>query len=122
MLTWIANNKLLTLVFGLILVIVVVAVRRSESTKSLADCIAKSGAKFYGTKTCGYCKKQKEMFGDDVAKLPYVECAKVGGGVEDVCRDNKIAGYPTWIFADGSRQQGAISLDVLAAKTKCSLK
>ena len=38
----------------------------------------------------------------------------------EACVLKKIEGYPTWIFADGSRESGKVELSKLAEKTSCS--
>jgi thiol-disulfide isomerase/thioredoxin len=87
-----------------------------------AKCIEKSGAKFYGATWCSHCQDEKKLFGGSAKYLPYVECATPDGlGQADVCRDAKIEGYPTWEFADKSRESGALPLTMLAEKTGCVL-
>ena len=54
-------------------------------------------------------------------KLPYVECQTQDQKQTKVCTDAKIEGYPTWIFADGSRLSGEIDLATLSKKTNCTL-
>jgi thiol-disulfide isomerase/thioredoxin len=83
--------------------------------QALASCLADSGAKFYGAYWCPHCKNQKAMFGDAAESLPYVECTEE----EEVCMQQKIEVYPTWIFADGTRATGEQSLAKLAEKTGC---
>ena len=89
---------------------------------ALAQCIAASSAKFYGAFWCPHCAAQKALFGSSVKLLPYVECSTPNGqGQLPVCNDKQITGYPTWIFADGTRQSGEIPLATLAEKTMCEL-
>lgn len=89
---------------------------------TLAQCIADSGAKFYGAFWCPHCQNQKKMFGDSQKLLPYVECSTPDQqGRTQVCIDNNIESYPTWVFTDGSRLQGEIPLSTLAEKTSCEL-
>jgi len=88
----------------------------------LAQCIKSSGAEFYGTFWCPHCQKQKEEFGSSVKYLPYIECSTPDGQNQtQVCKDKKIEGYPTWIFADQTRLSGEIPLETLAEKTQCVL-
>ncbi len=88
----------------------------------LAQCIKDSGAVFYGAFWCPHCQAQKKMFGSSAKLLPYVECSPLNGqGQLPICTDQKIEGYPTWVFADGSREGGEVSLEKLAEKTSCSL-
>ena len=67
---------------------------------AFAQCIADSGAKFYGAFWCSHCENQKQAFGSAADKLPYVECSAPDGNSQlTVCSDNGITGYPTWVFA-----------------------
>lgn len=62
------------------------------------------------------------MFGASVDKLPYVECSTPDGNAQtQVCIDEKVTGYPTWEFKDGSRLNGTQDLETLAEKTGCEL-
>jgi len=87
-----------------------------------ANCLKEKGAVFYGAFWCPHCQNQKKMFGKSAKLLSYIECSTADGrGQLAVCRDKKIEGYPTWEFADGSREVGEVSLEKLAEKTGCSL-
>lgn len=89
---------------------------------AFARCIANTSTTFYGAFWCPHCKNQKNMFGSSEQYLPYVECSlPSGSGQVQVCIDNKIEGYPTWVFKDGSRLSGEVALDKLAEKTGCAL-
>lgn len=85
------------------------------SAKSLARCLKDKGAKFYGASWCPHCQNQKKMFGDFAKDLPYIECTEK----EKECKDANITGYPTWIFADGKRQSGEVSLAQLKQMSGC---
>lgn len=87
-----------------------------------ARCLKDKGAVFYGAFWCPHCKNQKALFGKSVQYLNYVECSTPdSNGRTQVCKDKKIEGYPTWEFADGSRESGEVSLEKLAEKTSCVL-
>lgn len=89
---------------------------------SFTQCLKDKGAVFYGAFWCPHCQSQKKMFGDSEKLLPYVECSTADGkGQLAVCREKDITGYPTWMFADGSRESGELDLVVLAEKTGCEL-
>ncbi len=90
---------------------------------AFATCLGEKGAKFYGAYWCPHCANQKKLFGKSAKKLPYIECAIPGdsSGITPVCKDAKIEGYPTWVFADDSRATGEQSLESLAEKTGCTL-
>lgn len=91
---------------------------------ALAQCIAKSGATFYGADWCPHCAEQKTKFGTGAQYLPYAECALPSGasGTEaQVCIDHDITQYPTWVLADGTRLIGVQTPQTMAAKTGCAL-
>lgn len=86
------------------------------------QCLKSSGAEFYGAFWCPHCQKQKEIFGSSKQYLPYIECSTPDGqGVNKICKDKEVVGYPTWLFADGTRLSGELSLTTLAGKTLCPL-
>ena len=88
---------------------------------TFAKCINDSGAKFYGAFWCPHCQSQKELFGSSKQYLPYIECSNPDNSQTQICIDNKIEGYPTWIFKDGSELSGEVELATLATKTQCIL-
>jgi thiol-disulfide isomerase/thioredoxin len=87
-----------------------------------ASCISEKGAVFYGAFWCPHCQSQKAAFGRSERFLKYVECSTPDSqGQTKICADKGIKSYPTWEFADGSREYGEISMDILARKTGCIL-
>lgn len=87
---------------------------------SLATCLGEKGAKFYGAFWCPHCNNQKKVFGKSEKLLPYTECSTPDGKAQtQVCIDNQIQSYPTWIFADGTRLTGEQTPQDLAEKTAC---
>lgn len=87
-----------------------------------AQCIAKSGATFYGAHWCPHCAAQKEMFGNSADQLPYVECAEPKSDApRAICTEAKIRSYPTWVLGDGTRLEGTQTLARLADETACNL-
>lgn len=87
-----------------------------------AQCLKDNGAVFYGAFWCPHCQNQKAMFGTSQKLLPYIECSTPDGKSQlAVCQEKKITGYPTWEFADGSKESGEVSLEKLAEKTSCPL-
>lgn len=85
-----------------------------------AQCLKDKGAKLYGTSWCSYCKRQKDMFGSSLKKLSYQECALPGSNaISAICKKDKVNNFPTWTFADGTRETGVVELSVLAEKTGC---
>lgn len=89
---------------------------------TFATCIKDSGAIFYGAFWCPHCQNQKAMFGTSAKLLPYVECSTPDGrGQLPICTDAGVTGYPTWKFANGTRESGEVSLERLSEKTSCPL-
>ncbi|OIO07500.1 hypothetical protein CO115_00880 [Candidatus Falkowbacteria bacterium CG_4_9_14_3_um_filter_36_9] len=118
----IAGAIVIILIAGIIFLAYREQGRPAGELDAFARCIKDSGAKFYGTFWCSHCKSQKEMFGASQKYLPYIECSTPDGqGQNQICKDNKIEGYPTWVFVDGSRQSGEVALEDLATKTGCAL-
>jgi hypothetical protein len=89
---------------------------------AFATCLKDKGVTFYGAFWCPHCRAQKELFGAAVGALPYHECSTPDGNnmLQD-CKDKGITGYPTWIYADGSKDQGEQTLQHLSEKTSCTL-
>jgi len=87
-----------------------------------AQCLTDNGATFYGAFWCPHCAEQKDMFGNSMEFVKYVECSLPSGqGQTDECNEVGIETYPTWEFADGSRLTGVQSFETLAEKTSCEL-
>ncbi|ETB64188.1 TPA: thioredoxin [Candidatus Nomurabacteria bacterium] len=113
---------LLVLIVGAVGVFANMGSKKSGKLDGFAQCLVSSGAKFYGTFWCPHCQSQKKMFGSSAKYLPYIECSTPNGaGQLDVCKENGIEGYPTWVFADGSRLSGELPLQTLSEKTSCPL-
>lgn len=82
--------------------------------EKLAKFMTAQGMVLYGAYWCPHCKEQKEMFGDAVKYIDYVECdAKGENANPDECVAKGISGYPTWIY-QGQKYEGAQSLSELA--------
>jgi len=90
---------------------------------TFAQCLTEKGVKFYGAWWCPHCQNQKKLFGSSFRLINSIECAPPGNTRDQlqVCKDAGIQGYPTWVFADGSRQSGEMTFEALAEKTSCSL-
>ena len=100
----------------------VVSGRTPGKLDEFAKCLNDKDAVFYGAFWCSHCQNQKVMFGKSEKLLPYVECSTPDGkGQLSVCQEKQIEGYPTWTFADGSRESGEVSLKMLSGKTGCVL-
>ncbi len=89
---------------------------------SFAQCLKSKGLEFYGAFWCPHCQNQKALFGNSAKYLPYVECSTPdSNGQLQVCIDKKIQVYPTWVFPDGSKQEGEMTFQELADKSGCEL-
>jgi hypothetical protein len=94
---------------------------------SFASCLVASGAKMYGTWWCPHCKDQKNAFGKSwkvfESEGGYVECSTPDRLQTEICRQEKILGYPTWRFSDEMKTElsGNVPLEKLAEKTGCRL-
>lgn len=86
----------------------------SSYEAQLANYLDETGATMYGAYWCPHCADQKEMFGQAVDLVPYVECAADGENAQpQLCKDKGIQGYPTWEI-NGEFYPGSQSLDTLA--------
>ena len=82
--------------------------------EGLAKALTEKGAVMYGAYWCSHCNNQKEMFGEAVKYIDYVECDPSGPDANpDECKANNIEGYPTWVY-QGEKFSGERSLEKLA--------
>jgi hypothetical protein len=96
--------------------------RHTSRLDAFAKCLTAKQSKMYGAYWCPHCEDQKEKFGSSFEYAPYVECGIKGSkGIEPACTQVGIKRFPTWIFADGTRVEGAHELKFLADTTGCSL-
>ena len=86
-----------------------------------AKCLADKDAVMYGVFWCDHCREQKTAFGDSFKYVKYVECVTTDAPrvLLPECKAQGITHTPTWIFADGTKVEGAQSLATLAEKTGC---
>jgi hypothetical protein len=118
----IAITILIVLVIGSIVYAVVTQEKKAGAYGEFAQCVADSGATFYGAFWCPHCIEQKRLFGDAHKTIPYVECSTADRqGQTQVCIDANVQSYPTWDFADESRETGKLPLEKIAEKTGCAL-
>jgi hypothetical protein len=121
-----------TYIYGALIVVIIgglVAVKMTSNRvvpqvaltpiDTFAQCLGDAGAKFYGAYWCPHCQAQKKLFNNS-KKLPYVECSMPDGKAQTpVCITEKITGYPTWVFKDGTRVDGEQTFEELSTKTGC---
>ncbi|HBB30820.1 MAG TPA: hypothetical protein DDZ80_17110 [Cyanobacteria bacterium UBA8803] len=82
---------------------------------ALAIHLKQIGAIFYGVYWCPYCKKQKEIFGQEAfSQIKSVECDPQGQNPQpELCQNASISSYPTWQIK-GQLYPGMRSLEELA--------
>ena len=96
--------------------------RRGPSRDAFAKCLASKQVTMYGLYWCEHCAEQKEMFGSSFQYVRYVECGIKGSRAEEpVCIQAGVKNFPTWQFPDGTRAEGAKSLEFLSQKSGCNL-
>ncbi len=115
---WTLPLVIIVIVAGLVTLLVVQG-KKPGKYDELAQCIKDSGAKFYGAFWCPHCQATKALFGRSAKLLPYVECSDANQKQLPICDAAEVKGYPTWVFADGSRITGERTLEELAEKTSC---
>lgn len=90
---------------------------------AFAQALTASGAKMYGAYWCPHCQNQKKMFGSSFQYIDYIECDPRGDDANpDACQAAGIKGYPTWVFGDGSRASGELSLQQLSQRSGVPLE
>lgn len=113
-------TTIVLVIIGALVGFLVTQAKKPGKYDELAQCITDSGAKFYGAFWCPHCQAQKAMFGKSAKLLPYIECSQPSGqGQLEICANENIEGYPTWVFADGTRKTGEQSFENLALQTSC---
>jgi len=73
-----------------------------------AKYLTEQGTVMYGAEWCGYCKKQKQMFGNSFQYINYVDCDKNNLA----CSEAGVSGFPTWSI-NGENYPGLQQLDKL---------
>jgi dolichyl-phosphooligosaccharide-protein glycotransferase len=82
---------------------------------SFSKCLSDYGANFYGTKTCSWCLKQKELLNSNL--IPHIDCEDS----PEICSANEISSYPTWII-DDKKYVGFQTLEQLSGYTGCEIQ
>ena len=81
-----------------------------------AKCLTEKWAMIYTTQTCGYCQKQKAMFGDSFQYINNVDC----NTSPTVCTQAGIQWVPNRKI-NGEDLMWLQTLEVLAEKTGCEI-
>jgi glutaredoxin len=113
------NNKI---IIGIFIVGLLFAMScTTKNYDAFAKCLAEKNATMYGAYWCPHCQEQKELFKGSFVYVPYVECdAKGTNGQPELCKENNVTGYPTWII-NGQMIEGRVPLQTLSQATGCAL-
>jgi glutaredoxin len=85
-----------------------------NAERELALHLKKIGAVMYGTYWCPYCNKQKQVFGDAISEIQYIECDPRGNDPHpELCDSFGVSGYPTWQI-NGRSYSGSYALKDIA--------
>ena len=86
-----------------------------------AKCLTSKNVTFAGAYWCSHCAEQKNMFGDSMKYINYLECSLPNAaGQNEACNQLGIKGYPTWII-NGQKYEGTQTLQELSRLTNCSI-
>ena len=98
--------------------VVAQASNQVQNKLALANHLQKIDAKFYGAFWCPYCKRQKELFGQEaIKKINYIECDPAGENPQPrKCEAAQIDALPTWEI-NGTIYPGYLTLEQLAEKS-----
>lgn len=94
-----------------------------EQLIGLAQCLTDRGVRLFGTYTCPWCVRQRELFGQAAEYLPYVECAPDRATEQELalCQEFGVTSVPDWRFPDGTQQMGMQTVERLAELSGCPL-
>ncbi|MEM6473053.1 MAG: peptidylprolyl isomerase, partial [Planctomycetota bacterium] len=93
------------------------AVAEGEAQANLvqfAKDLTTSGTVFFGAGWCPACTVQKDLFEDGGDDLPFVEVTNPDRSLNQIGAENNIELFPTWVFPDGSRLTGVLTLSELS--------
>jgi hypothetical protein len=89
---------------------------------TFADCVRNSGAVMYGTSWCPLCRAQRKDFRGYANRLDYVDCSIPGSKkTRSKCKTLGVNSFPTWIFGDGAKREGKLSVADIADHTGCAM-
>ena len=95
------------------------AVQKSAGLDQFAQCLTQNGAVLYGTYNSLQTKAQKELLGESVRYINYVECYPTHiAGRPELCQQAGVEASPTWII-NGEKYLGYQSLLQLSVATGC---
>ncbi len=110
------------MILTLLAVSVILSGCGNPNLDNFAKCVTKSGMTFYGAYWCPHCANVKKAFGSSFQYINYVECDDNGpNGNSQKCQQAGVDAFPYFIFGDGMRHAGELSLSLIAEKTGCEL-
>ncbi len=109
----------------IILVLAVLFFTRNNEVEAgkydeFTKCLTEQDAIFYGSFQCSHCTTQKNLFGNSMQYINYIECGPLGGPQILACQQAGVDSYPTWIIK-GKKYEGVQQLNKLAELTGCQL-
>ena len=99
-----------------------------EEYNSFAQCLNESGLKMYGSVTCSFCARQRDLFGDAFQFINEIECdPRNENNQAELCISKNIERTPTWILEDENGnnlhkfEPGVQSLKTLSEISNCPI-
>lgn len=93
-----------------------------------AQCLYDSGMRMYGSATCSFCARQRNLFGDSFEYVKEIECDPRNPNSEaERCIAKNISKTPTWVLEDVDGNDvyrfdaGVVSLEKLSEVSGCPL-
>ncbi|WP_425617498.1 Ig-like domain-containing protein [Anatilimnocola sp. NA78] len=84
---------------------------------AFAKALANTNIKFYGAAWCLHCTATKNLFEDGGKYLPFIEVTNPDKTPNAIAQANNITTYPTWVWQDGSRSTGELTLQEIVTKS-----
>ncbi len=91
-----------------------------------AECLYDSGMRMYGSETCSFCERQRQLFGESFRFIKEIECDPRNDDSEyERCIEKGISHTPTWILEDKKGndvhrfESGVQSLEALSEVSGC---
>ena len=82
----------------------------ADDLVAFAKLLDAANITFYGAAWCPHCTATKNLFQDGGKYLPFVEVTNPDKTPNAIATANNIITYPTWVFQDGTRLTGQLTL------------
>lgn len=96
---------------------------------AFAACLYEKGMRMYGSATCSFCARQRQLFGTSFEHVQEIECDPRNEGAQvERCVGKQISHTPTWILEDEEGndihrfESGVVELAQLAEVSGCEFK